>query len=422
MTDRRVVITGLGVLSAAGEGASPLWSALREGRTLIGRYAADAAEGDWNPVGAFIRDFSPEKYVPQRKAIKVMARDIQLAVSAARLAIEDAGTGLSTSPRERFGVIVGSGVLNHELDELAQPILQSLDASGRLDLQKFGGEGLPALFPLWLLKYLPNMPACHISIFFDLQGPNNTLTTGSSSGLQAVGEALRIIQRGSADVMLAGAAESKINPVGMAQYRVLGALASEKGDPRSVYRPFDDCASGLVIGEGATFFLLEEFEHAKRRGAKMYGEVTGFGASSKKGRAVAIRSALDEARLKPSDIDYVHAAGIGIRDEDSLEIEAIDQVLGAASSGVAVSATKAVTGYTGYNAGTLDLAASLLAMRHEEAPPTVNFEKASRPFRFHLVKEKTLKKKIKFTLTNACGYDGQSAVVAMRRIEDDHGF
>ena len=167
---RRVVITGLGAVTALGEGAETLWKAALEKRSGIDTLCY---EENWKTVGAFLKDFEPEKYIEQRKALKVMARDIQLAVAGAKLAMDDSNLNLSKTNRERFGVVVGSGVLNHELDELAQSVQNSLGPSGKLDLTKFGDSGLSSLFPLWLLKYLPNMSACHISILFDLQGMNN---------------------------------------------------------------------------------------------------------------------------------------------------------------------------------------------------------------------------------------------------------
>ncbi len=187
---RRVVITGLGAVTALGEGAGALWNAAIEGRSGIS--VVKTFDDKWQPLGACVENFEPEKFVTQRKSIKVMARDIQLAVAAASLAVDDAGARSLDIPRDRFGVIVGSGVLNHELDELAMSLQASLDEKGAPNLKKFGENGMSSLFPLWLLKYLPNMPACHISILFDLQGMNNTLTTGDSAGLQAVGEARRI--------------------------------------------------------------------------------------------------------------------------------------------------------------------------------------------------------------------------------------
>ncbi len=411
---KRVVITGLGALSAAGEGASALWESALAGRSGVA--PLDFASGNGHPlIGGAIRDFIPEKFITQRKALKVMARDIQLAVAAASQAIEDGGAKALSADRERFGVLVGSGVLNHELQELAYSVQNSLGADGRLDLKKFGEEGMRALFPLWLLKYLPNMPACHISVLFDLQGPNNTITTGPSAGLQAVGEAFRIIQRGAADLMVAGGAESKLNPLGYSHYEVMGVLASENGyEPSKAYRPFDAKSSGIVIGEGAAFVLLEEYEHAKKRGAKIYAEIAALGSSSAAGRAVAMKAALDEAGLKPADVPYLQACGLGLPGEDAAETEAIEKVFARDAGGLSVSASKAVTGFAGFSAGTLDLIVSTLALKNQTVPPVVNFEKSARPVPFKFVHGKPAALKMNYAMTNVSGLGGQSVTIVTK--------
>ncbi len=409
---RRVVITGLGALTALGEGAEALWRGALDGRSGIGevRWGAPGAEA-WIFRGAEIRGFEPEKYVTQRKALKVMARDIQLGVAAASLAADDASARQLAGRRDRYGVIVGSGVLNHELDELAFSVLRSLGPDGRLDLSKFGQEGLSALFPLWLLKYLPNMPACHISILFDLQGPNNTLTTGASSGLEAVCEAFRIIRRGSADLVFAGAAESKLNPLGLAQYGVLGALGNGNSPAG---RPFDPESHGIIPGEGAGFLVLEELEHALARGARIWAEIAGYGVSSPRGRETALRAALADAGAKASEVDYLQAAGLGIADEDAAEAAAIDSVFSDQSRGLAVSASKFVTGFTGFSSGPLDLILSALAVARQEVPPVPGAPMTNGYHRFHLVTGRPVRKRIRYAVTSASGFGAPSACVVTK--------
>lgn len=402
---KRVVITGLGALTAAGEGAGRLWEAVRHGQTA--KTSMDF--GGESVTAARIADFVPEKFIHQRKSLKVMARDIQLAVAAAKLALEDSGLDVSGFNHERFGVITGSGVLNHELEELAASVKSSLGANGALDLKKFGEEGMGSLFPLWLLKYLPNMPACHISILFNLQGPNNTITTGPSAGLQAVGEAFRIIQRGSADQMLAGAAESKVNPVGLSQYQILGVLAQD-------YRPFDSRSHGFIPGEGAGFLVLEELDHAKKRGASIYAEITGFGSSSRTGQKNAMQSALAEAQTDPSKLHYVQAAGLGLEEEDRLEAEAIEAVWGNAAKDLWVAASKPVTGFTGFAAGALDLIISTLALEEQMVPAAMNLERPRRESKFQWVKSAPRKMKFDHALTNTFGFGGQCVSMVTRKV------
>ncbi len=414
MLKRRVVITGLGAITALGEGAQPLWEAVVAGRSGVDFINFD--DESWKPIGATVKDFSAEKYITQRKALKVMARDIQLAVAASSLALDDAGVKTLELNRGRFGVIVGSGVLNHELDELAYCVQSSVGENGQLDLKKFGEEGLSALFPLWLLKYLPNMPACHISILFDLQGPNNTITTGASSGLQAVGEAYRIIERGGADMMLAGGAESKVNPVGLSQYKILGVL-SESADPKKACKPFDAEPDGLVVGEGAGFLVLEDLEHAKKRNAKIYAEITGFGSSSGSGQKIAMKAALNEAGVAAGDIDYVQASGLGLEKEDLFEAEALEETFKTSKQGPFVSSSKPVVGFTGFASGALDLILSTLALQNQAVAPTLNFNKPKREWNFKIVKGAAVKTKLKNAMTNTFGFGGQSVSMVTKHYQ-----
>lgn len=402
---RRVAITGLGALTAAGEGSAALWKAAIEGKSHLG--PLEGAENGWNPIGARVPDFQPEKFVTQRKALKVMARDIQLAVGAASLAADDSGIRNASVPRGRFGVIVGSGVLNHELDELAYSVQQSLGADNRLDLRKFGSDGLASLFPLWLLKYLPNMPACHISILLDLQGPNNTITTGASAGLQAACEAFRIVQRGSADVMLAGGAESKLNPLGLSHYDIMGVLArGEQG-----YQPFSDKSTGLVVGEGAAFLVLEELEHAKARGAQIYAEIAGCGVAPSGAQKTAMKLALQDAGIQGSEVDALQACGLGVAEEDRREAEAIEAILGE-SRDLSVTVSKRVTGFTGFSAGAIDLALSAMTVKNQEVPAAPAASTGCKwGFR---MSETPVKKRVRHAMTNAFGLNGQCVSVVTK--------
>lgn len=394
---KRVVITGLGAISGAGEGADALWRAALEKKSAIGKVSFGGHE-PLEVLGAAVRDFVPERYVTQKKSIKVMARDIQLAVAAASLAVDDAKARSARCARDRFGVIVGSGVLNHEPEELAYSVKNSLDEKGVLSLKKFGEDGLRSLFPLWLLKYLPNMSACHISILFDLQGPNNSITTGASAGLQAIAEATRIISRGDADLMLAGGAESKLNPVGLAEYRVLGVL-SRTNDPKKAVNPFD--SDGLVIGEGAAFLVLEKLEHAKKRGANIYAEVIGLGSSASTGQAIAMRQALKEAGIGPEDIDHLQASGIGIPADDRAELVAVKEVFNGASGSLRLGVSKSLVGFTGFASGAIDMVLSAMMLKTQIAPPTSETDRSA-------------SKKIRHLMINAFGFNGQSVSVVLK--------
>jgi len=404
----------MGALTAVGEGADALWNAAVEGRSGISVLDVAAASGQWKVPAAFVHDFSPEKFITQRKSLKVMSRDIQLAVAGATLAFNDSNIKDSGFNHERFGTIIGSGVLNYELDELAYSVQNSLDESGQMNMHRFGADGLSSLFPLWLLKYLPNMPACHISILFDLQGINNTITTGASAGLQAVGEAMRIIQRNDADVMIAGGADSKVNPVGLSHFKVLGAL-SDPSSNQADHRPFDRDSRGFVVGEGAGFLILEELEHAKKRGAKIYAELVGFGSSTPEGRTVAMHAALKDAGLAVSDLQYLQASALGVKEEDTREAQAIYDVFNGSGKNLSVSGSKAVVGFTGFSAGALDLIISVEALRKQIVPPVLNFSEGEKDWGFQIVKGKAQPKKMQYAMTNTFGFNGQ-AVSAITKV------
>lgn len=413
--NRRIAITGIGCVSSAGEGASALWNAAIEGRSGARWLDWGHAIGAARPAGAPVPAFDGEKYVAQRKSLKVMARDIQLAVAGASLAIRDARAEKLPIARERFGMIAGSGVLNHELDELVPPVQASLDGDGRLDLRRFGDEGMSALFPLWLLKYLPNMPACHVSILFDLQGPNNTLTTGVSSGLQAIGEAFRVIERGAADLMLAGGSESKLNPVGFSQYGAEGRLARVDGEPSGAYRPFEPDARGAVIGEGACFLVLEELSHARARGARVYATIAGFGASCGDGREIALSAALEESKWNAGTVDSIEASATGILAEDEAEAEAIARVFGAESP--AVTSAKPILGFTGYASGAFSAALAALSLAERAVPPLLNATERAGGGRLRVVRGKALRQPMQRALAQSFGLGGQSAVLALENGE-----
>ncbi|MGB3086332.1 MAG: beta-ketoacyl synthase N-terminal-like domain-containing protein, partial [Phycisphaerae bacterium] len=316
--DRRVVITGLGCLSPAGIGAQALADAVRQGTSAVRaptRFDAAAYPGraagevpDFDPTAGIRKDQS--RYI--KKNIKVMARDIQLAVAAANLAVLDCGLPLGdfkakepvlpTIDHTRFGIIFGTNFIPTELEDLSVPI-QAAREDGRFSLKGWGKRGIPEMFPLWLLKFLPNMHACHTSVLWDAQGPNNSLTCSDAGGLLALDECVRILKRGSADRMLAGGAESRVNPITFVRYALLGRMANAGEGPAVAGRPFDLGGTGEVAAEGAACLMIESMDVAEARNARIAGEVLGTGASTTTagvnmcdpdGRAVAtaVRAAL----------------------------------------------------------------------------------------------------------------------------------
>ncbi len=276
---RRVVVTGIGIVSPLGLSAADHFDALVAGRHGIAPLAAFPT-GDF-PVryAAELKEFRANRFLKNRKSVKVMARDIQIAVAAASLAAREAGIHEGADRPERFGVVMGAGLMPTEIDDVAPAFAVSRGDDGRFDLRKYGKEGLAATQPLWLLKYLPNMLNAHIAIEYDAQGPDNCLTCGNAGGVMAVGEAARIIERGDADYMMAGSAESKVHPVSLVRLFIGGKLSTAADLAERGPRPFAPDRSGAVVGEGGAVLILEEESHARARGAKVYAEVAGFASS-----------------------------------------------------------------------------------------------------------------------------------------------
>jgi 3-oxoacyl-[acyl-carrier-protein] synthase II len=377
---RRVVVTGLGVLTPVGLDAAAFWDGLSHGRSGIRPIAAFNAAALPTRFAGEVVGFEAKKYLAKeaRKNLRVMARAIQLAVAGAQVALDDAKVDKAKLDPTRFGVEFGAGLLPSELHELGPAAQASAAGDGlHIDLKRWGEQGLPAIQPLWMLKYLPNMLACHVSILHDAQGPNNSITEGDVASLLALGEAVRIIRRDQADFFLAGGADSKINPLSMVRQCMFEHLSKRNDAPEKASRPFDLGRDGIVIGEGAGVLVVEEHEHARRRGARIDAEIAGFGSAfdrglTGRGMARAIRVALRQAGITPADVDHVNAHGLGSPRLDAAEAAGLADVFG--PRGVPVVAVKSSIGNLSAGAGTTELAASILALRHGTLPGTLNFD------------------------------------------------
>lgn len=384
---RRVVITGLGLVSPLGQTLEANRDALRAGRGAVRAIEAFPIDGVPTRAVGEVREFEAQALAigKNRKALKknlkYMARDIQLAVAAAERALEDAGlaTPGSVDPT-RIGIDLGAGMISSELDELAPAINLSTSPEGVFDFETYGRAGIPEIVPIWLLKYLPNMLACHIGVLNDCQGPSNTITQGESASNAAVGEAVRIIERGKADVMVTGAGDSKIHPLSLIRMNLLGQLSRWEGPEEGACRPFDRRRSGWVPGEGAGILILESLDHARGRGARIYGEVLGYGCADdghrgggidERGTGVelATRAALRDAGLQPGEVGHVNAHGAGIVAYDLAESAALNRVFGL---DVPVVGLKGYVGNLGSGSGAFELVASLLTAREGFLPATLN--------------------------------------------------
>jgi 3-oxoacyl-[acyl-carrier-protein] synthase II len=393
-TERRVVITGLGLITPIGIGQDAYWTALAAGRGGVDRLKSFPVSELPNDVGAEILDFAPKtwpkKYAlpdPEhqktlKKSLKYMARDIQLAVAAAEVAFIDAGLAQGGVEPTRIGVDLGAGLISSELDELAPAIRLASQAAGSFDYHAWGRESIGQIEPIWLLKYLPNMLACHISILLDCQGPSNTITEAEAAANLAIGEASRIIARGRADVMITGGADSKIHPLSLIRMSLLDQMSLWRGEPGGACRPFDRQRSGWVPGEGAGILILEERAHALARGARIYGEVLGFGSGCDArpgggldengiGTEIAINSALRDAQLAAREVGHVNAHGAATIASDLAEARALNRVFGIGRS-VPVTALKGYFGNLVSGCGAVELIASLLGVNRGLIPMTLN--------------------------------------------------
>lgn len=407
-----MVVTGIGVISASGVGHEPLWEMALRGRSAVRYLSRFSHNGSPVRVGGEVPDFRPADYIKERKGLKVMSRDIQMAVAASHLAVQDAGIDFSAVDRFRAGVTLAAGLINNDVEELGVGIRASLDETGRFEMPRFGREGIRAMFPLWLLKYLPNMPACHLTLVHGLKGPNNTIMTSSAGGLQALGEAARVIEREDAEVMLAGATDSKLNPVGLSRLFLLGILSKEEGEPAQAYRPFDRNRCGMVVGEGAGIFVLEEREHALKRGARIYGEILGYGTYFET-QERSMKRALEEAQKDPREISFLHANGSGTPEEDRREADAVARVFNNGACRVPVTTTKPVTGHLIDAAGATEFALSLLALNRGLLPPVVNLREPDCDLNF--VMEKPCALDASSFMLHAFGMGRESAALVVGR-------
>lgn len=440
MTKRRVVITGVGIVSSLANGREDYGKRLFAGDVGIDRIQGFDPSGFPCQIGGEVSDLKVKQHVPKfhRKATKLMSRDIDLAVTAADLAVRDAGLNTKgISPEgppdinpERSGVNVGAGLISCDLLELGLAVEHALE-NGKFSYEKWGAEGMESLTPLWLLKYLPNMLGCHISIIHDLQGPSNSITCAEASGLLSIGESYRIIARGSADIMVAGGAETKLTPMGLMRQCLLKRVTTKYNDrPRQACRPFDRNADGGVMGEGAGIVVLEEREHAQQRNVPIYAEVVGFGASNNfsadfvnpeddcRGVTLAIQNALKEASLSPGNIQLLIAHGSAIPQQDRAEAKGITTAFGESARELPVRTIKSRIANCGAASSSLDLVTAVLALKEGKIPPNVNCPDPPEEYGLNLGNGAVLETELQTAMSCCYTYGGQTAAMVIRRVND----
>lgn len=444
MTDkRRVVITGLGVATSIGIGIESFWEALIRSQCGIKPIEAFETTGFPVQVAGELPTFKLADYIPKtyRKSVKVMSRDIKVAVISAYHAVTDAGLttkcliergeaeGSATLKSQRFGANIGAGLICADLPELADALSTALDDQGNFSLKKWGHEGMNNLTPLWLLKFLPNMLACHVTIVHDAQGPSNTITCGEASGHLAIGEAFRTIVRGNADVCICGGAESKMNPMAILRQHFAKRLNTNESN-HGVCQPFSANRSGTAVAEGGGLVILEELEHARARGAKIYAELVGFGAGcqtqhwnhpDKNGESIALamKKGLHDAKIEPEQIDLANPFGVATVEHDAAEMAAWNHVFGKRLSEIPAITTRGATGNNGAGSGAIDFAATVFSLHHNTVPPSIHTDNPDPVSHFHFVQGDPIDAKIDAAISVSfalCG--GQSAALVIKRFQE----
>ncbi len=422
---RRVVITGIGVVSPNGVGRKAFSEAIVEGRSGVGPIESFDTTGLAVKIAGEVKNFDVMPYLGEhKKNAKAMSRAVGFAVGAASLAMDDSGLDSGKIVPERFGICMGTGITPMDMAELARPMARGMSADGSLDLARFSAARAESMDPLWLLKHLPNMAASHISILHGAMGPNNTIVTACAAGTQAVGEAFRLIRRGDADVMMAGGCDSRLDPLMLVAYQAMSAVSRSTRPPEEVSRPFDGARDGFVLGEGAAVLILESYQKAKRRGATIYAEITGYGSSfdahgltrpepSGKGAALSMTSALREARVDPSDIDYINAHGTSTRLNDIMETVAVKRVFGHRAAKIPMSSQKSMVGHLIGASGALEAAATAISLQHGVIPPTINQSVRDPACDLDYVPNTAREMLLRQAISNSFGFGGQNASLVM---------
>lgn len=409
---RRVVVTGVGVISALGTGTEKNWSALMRGQSGISRITRFDASDLPTQIAGEVKDFTPEEFI-EKKELKKMDLFIQYALGAADLAMKDSGLRITEENAERVGVLVGAG-------------LGGLPAIEKYHEALMKG-GYKKISPFFIPMLIINLAPGQISIKFGAKGPNVSSVSACATGTHSIGDAFRMIERGDADAMIAGGTESTITPLAVSGFNVMKALSTRNDDPAAASRPFEKGRDGFVMAEGAGIVILEEYEAAKKRGAKIYGEVCGYGltgdayhltapAPGGEGAARCIKMALNGAGLNGDEVDYINAHGTSTPFNDLYETMAVKSVFGAHASKLMISSTKSMTGHCLGAAGGLEAVYSLLAMVRSEVPPTINYQDPDPDCDLDYVPNEARQAEVRVAMSNSFGFGGTNATLLFKKV------
>jgi len=412
MEKKRVVITGLGVISPVGNSKDESWASFCEGKNGVGRITKFDASGFTSQLAGEVKDFDASRFISP-KGQRRMDKFVQFAVAASKMALEDAGLNLEEEDRARIGVITGSGIGGLKVIEDQHKIL----------LERGPSRVSPFLIPMLIADMAPGQ----ISILLGLTGPNLSISTACASASHALGEALMTLQQGRADVMLSGGTEACITPLGLGGFCSAKALSTRNDDPEHASRPFDLERDGFIMAEGAGILVLETLEHATARGAQVYCEIVGYGMTSDayhmtapdpegKGATECVRLALEDAGISAQDVDYINAHGTSTKYNDKIETLSIKKVFGESAKTVAISSTKSMTGHLLGAAGGVEAAVCALAIKNGIIPPTTNYQTPDPECDLDYVPNEAREKKVRVALSNSFGFGGHNAALVFKKL------
>lgn len=411
---RRVVVTGLGVISPVGNDVATYWKSLKEGVSGVDKLTTFDASAFDSRIAGEIKGFNPQLYGLTKKDTNRMEQFVQYAVACAKQAIDDAGLNLEKLDKEKAGVLVGSGIGS----------LRIIEKEHLVYLKGGPSRLTPFLIPMLIV----NEASGQIAITFGFKGPNLCITTACASGNHSIGEALRIIQRGEADVMVAGGTESSISHLGVGGFCALKALSTRNDEPKKASRPFDRDRTGFVIAEGCGVVVLESLEHARKRNARIYAELAGFGMSCDayhitapdpdgSGAALAMKWALLDAQLNPDQVGYINAHGTSTKLNDKVETLAIKKALGDHARKVMVSSTKSMTGHLLGAAGGVEFIACCQSINEGVVHPTINYENPDPECDLDYVPNTARKANVDVAMSNSLGFGGHNATVVVKKFK-----
>lgn len=418
---RRVVVTGLGAITPMGNHVATIWESLKGGNSGIDYITHFDASGFPTKFAAEVKDFQLGDYVEDPERFEYAGRNIRFAIGAAMQAVQDAGVEDGRFDPTRFGIYLGAGEGQQDF-YLFMRLIANAQRDGEFDMEKFTTEGLALMNPKEEIEQEPNMPSGHLASLFNAQGPNLNCLTACAASSQAIGEAAEIIRQGEADLMLSGGAHSMIHPFGVTGFNLLTALSTRNEAPQQASRPFDRDRDGFVLGEGAGMLILEDLEHARKRGAKIYGEILGYGSTADayritdihpegRGATSCIKMALKDAQCNPEDIDYINAHGTSTPLGDKAETRAIRRVFGDAADKIAISSTKSALGHSLGASGGIEAVILSKVIATQTLPPTINYETPDPDCDLDYVPNHSRPARVGVAMSNSFGFGGHNACI-----------